>query len=128
MQKSVCGAKERGVAAVRCGAKEREVGAVQGVERGLLERSFRHLLRRKRRLWQQHSLADALSQSFLGPINERNLLDPKDVSAIFSNVEAILPVNEALLKDLQQRQAKNAVIDGIGDIFLKHVRTGPVQR
>ncbi|KAJ3116826.1 Myosin 10A, isoform D [Physocladia obscura] len=49
------------------------------------------------------------------------IVQGKDISVIFSNIEAILPVNSELLKRLEERQAMhtNHIIEQIGDIFIK---------
>ena len=47
------------------------------------------------------------------------LVSPKDISVLFSNIEQILPINQELLKNLQDKINANAVVDHIGDIFLQ---------
>ena len=48
-------------------------------------------------------------------------MSPAEISAVFSNVQSILPVNEGLLKALKKRQEDNPVIPHIGDVLLAHV-------
>lgn len=59
--------------------------------------------------------------SFMTPLEEKKLISPPELGNLFSNVKAILPVNEALLASLQEKQQKNPVIDTIGDVLLRHV-------
>ncbi|KAJ3070680.1 Myosin 10A, isoform D [Podochytrium sp. JEL0797] len=58
---------------------------------------------------------------YMKKIKEAKGMRPKDVSVVFSNLEAILPLNMELLKRLEERQAmhKNGVVEQIGDIFVK---------
>ena len=71
---------------------------------------------------ESHQLLVLDIQSFLHPICERKLLAPSETSSLFSNLEAILPVNIALLNALQERQKKNPLIQCLADVFLAHVR------
>mmetsp|Transcript_2425 Transcript_2425/g.8659 ORF Transcript_2425/g.8659 Transcript_2425/m.8659 type:complete len:934 (-) Transcript_2425:51-2852(-) len=59
--------------------------------------------------------------SFMIPLEEKKLISPPELGNLFSNVKAILPVNEALLASLKARQEKNPVIETIGDVLLEHV-------
>ncbi|KAJ3194523.1 Myosin 10A, isoform D [Irineochytrium annulatum] len=58
---------------------------------------------------------------YIKQLKKTKLLRPKDMSVIFSNIEALLPVNEELLKSLtdRQNQSANGVVEQIGDIFIR---------
>jgi hypothetical protein len=40
---------------------------------------------------------------------------------IFSNIEALVPVNEGILDILEKRQSPNSIIEKVGDVFLEKV-------
>eukprot|EP01102_Stenamoeba_stenopodia_P020716 TRINITY_DN8187_c0_g1_i1.p1 TRINITY_DN8187_c0_g1~~TRINITY_DN8187_c0_g1_i1.p1 ORF type:complete len:593 (-),score=95.56 TRINITY_DN8187_c0_g1_i1:18-1796(-) len=54
---------------------------------------------------------------FLNPIRDKQLLPRNKIGSLFSNVENLLPVNQEILKSLEQRQS-TSLVDKIGDIFL----------
>lgn len=43
------------------------------------------------------------------------------VEKIFSNVEELVPLHEALLEKLQQRQADSPVVVRVSDVFVEHL-------
>lgn len=56
---------------------------------------------------------------FIAELKAKALLKPKEISAIFSNIEQLLPIHEELFSCLEARQREATVIKEIGDIFLK---------
>ncbi|KAJ3106972.1 Myosin 10A, isoform D [Phlyctochytrium planicorne] len=57
---------------------------------------------------------------YIKQLKRSKLIRPKDMSVIFSNIEAMSPVNKELLKSLDARQAEsqNFVVEQVGDIFI----------
>ena len=53
---------------------------------------------------------------FLTPIRRDNILNKAEIGALFSNVEALLPVNTGILQDLENPAMS------IGTIFQERVR------
>ena len=68
--------------------------------------------------------AKGFVQVYIKNLQKSKIIRPKDLSVIFSNVEAILPVNNELFKTLEKRQAEseNHVVKQVGDIFIRVVR------
>ncbi|KAL6052949.1 Rho guanine nucleotide exchange factor (GEF) 17, variant 2 [Balamuthia mandrillaris] len=62
-----------------------------------------------------HILVDV----FLKPVRQRQFLNKMEQAMIFSNVEALLDVNSALLEDLFRRQKENIVVERVGDILVE---------
>jgi hypothetical protein len=61
----------------------------------------------------------------LKPIQEKELLDARQIESLFSNVDVILNTNKILLKKLQQRSLESSnefSLMSIGDVFLEVVR------
>jgi len=56
---------------------------------------------------------------FLTPIRRDNILNKAEIGALFSNVEALLPVNTGILQDLENPAMS------IGTIFQERVRWSP---
>ncbi|KAJ3342836.1 cytochrome c oxidase subunit 1 [Gonapodya sp. JEL0774] len=56
---------------------------------------------------------------FINPMRRGKFVRPKDVAYVFSNLEQLLPVNSELLRLLEERQMRSAVVHDIGDIFLR---------
>ena len=54
-------------------------------------------------------------------MREKDLLSKKEIGSIFSNLESLVPVNEAILAELNERSADKNVISEVGDIFLSHI-------
>eukprot|EP01102_Stenamoeba_stenopodia_P001473 TRINITY_DN1127_c1_g1_i1.p1 TRINITY_DN1127_c1_g1~~TRINITY_DN1127_c1_g1_i1.p1 ORF type:complete len:778 (+),score=210.71 TRINITY_DN1127_c1_g1_i1:80-2335(+) len=54
---------------------------------------------------------------FLNPIKDKEILNKQQIAGLFSNVEAIINVNEKLLAEFLRRQKENPVIEKIGDVF-----------
>ncbi|KAJ3116908.1 Myosin 10A, isoform D [Phlyctochytrium bullatum] len=57
---------------------------------------------------------------YIKQLRKTKVIRPKDMSVVFSNIEAMIPVNRELLKSLEARQAQstNGVVEQIGDIFI----------
>ncbi|TPX37626.1 hypothetical protein SmJEL517_g00698 [Synchytrium microbalum] len=55
---------------------------------------------------------------FMKQLADRKLLSVKNVESVFSNLEQLLPVNQDLLKRLEERRLANPLIDKLGDIFV----------
>ncbi|KAI8833753.1 hypothetical protein BC829DRAFT_407635 [Chytridium lagenaria] len=57
---------------------------------------------------------------YIKPLKKTKLIRPKDMSVVFSNIEAIAPVNRELLKSFETRQSEspNNVVEQVGDIFI----------
>ncbi|KAJ3334259.1 Myosin 10A, isoform D [Blyttiomyces sp. JEL0837] len=62
---------------------------------------------------------EIVSEVYIKQLKKNKLLRPKDVSVIFSNIEALFNVNNVLAKRLEERraEAENGVVEQIGDIF-----------
>jgi hypothetical protein len=66
---------------------------------------------------------------FLNPIRKQELLSSYDIVSLFSNIEALLPLNQALLEDLEQAlNISNHTNDTaalysqwVGEIFIDHI-------
>ena len=56
-----------------------------------------------------------ICEVFLEPIRENFILQTFEIVTLFANLEELIPVNQALLKDLEA-----AGVDGVGDVFQKH--------
>ncbi|KAJ3410974.1 Myosin 10A, isoform D [Chytridiales sp. JEL 0842] len=63
---------------------------------------------------------ETIVEVYMKPLRNSKAVRPKDMAVIFSNVEALLPVNMELLKQLEVRQSKSngGVIEQIGDVFI----------
>ena len=57
-------------------------------------------------------------QVYINPIQEKKLLNKKQMTAIFANVDTIYEINNSLLQELEKRQARETIISRIGDLFL----------
>ncbi|KAJ3219754.1 cytochrome c oxidase subunit 1 [Dinochytrium kinnereticum] len=56
---------------------------------------------------------------FLLKIREKSVLQPRQVSIVFSNIEQLLPVNQELMQRLQERRRESfGIVLQVGDIFL----------
>jgi hypothetical protein len=55
---------------------------------------------------------------YINPIQEKKLLNKKQMTAIFANVDTIYEINNSLLQELEKRQARETIISRIGDLFL----------
>ncbi|KCV71332.1 hypothetical protein H696_02277 [Fonticula alba] len=55
---------------------------------------------------------------YLTPLRTRKIIPPKAITALFSNIEMLLPVNIELLRHLTERQSINPIVENVGDIFL----------
>jgi hypothetical protein len=62
-------------------------------------------------------------QVYINPIQEKKLLNKKQMTAIFANVDTIYEINSNLLQELEKRQASETIISRIGDIFVSQVRS-----
>ncbi|TPX38315.1 hypothetical protein SmJEL517_g00307 [Synchytrium microbalum] len=62
---------------------------------------------------------DIVAEIYIKALRKNKLLRPKDLAVIFSNIEMLLPMNQELLKLLEERQAQNHVVDRVGDIFIR---------
>ncbi|TPX30848.1 hypothetical protein SeMB42_g07856 [Synchytrium endobioticum] len=62
---------------------------------------------------------EIITEIYMKTLRKNKLLRPKDLSVIFSNIETILPMNQELLKLLEERQSQNHVVDTVGDIFIR---------
>ncbi|KAJ3199483.1 Myosin 10A, isoform D [Entophlyctis luteolus] len=62
-----------------------------------------------------------LVKQIMNQLRNEHTLGRKDMAVIFSNLEAILPVNKELLKRLEDRQSHhvNGIVEQIGDIFIE---------
>ncbi|KAI8999847.1 hypothetical protein BC832DRAFT_563834 [Gaertneriomyces semiglobifer] len=56
---------------------------------------------------------------YMSKLKAQKILQPKDMSIIFSNVEQLLPVNQQLVKWLEDRISKGPLVEQIGDIFIR---------
>ncbi|TPX67259.1 hypothetical protein SpCBS45565_g03905 [Spizellomyces sp. 'palustris'] len=56
---------------------------------------------------------------YMNQIKKNKLLPPKDMAIVFSNVEQLLPVNQQLMKWLEDRTSQHPVVEHIGDIFIR---------
>ncbi|KAH8830435.1 hypothetical protein DL96DRAFT_1592891 [Flagelloscypha sp. PMI_526] len=70
----------------------------------------------------KHSYADPLRQ--FAKDKSTALLAKYDARVIFGNIDALVPVNAAFLKDLELMQSPDglATVGGIGDVALKHFK------
>jgi hypothetical protein len=55
---------------------------------------------------------------YINPIQEKKLLNKKQMTAIFANVDTIYEINNSLLQELEKRQARETIISRIGDLFV----------
>eukprot|EP00128_Syssomonas_multiformis_P017662 Colp12_sorted_trinity150504_noHs@6598 len=60
---------------------------------------------------------EVLEHVFIKGIKEEALLSSYDIDGIFANVMQLLPVHKQLLQALMARQAEQAIVQGVGDIF-----------
>ncbi|KAI0787216.1 hypothetical protein BC629DRAFT_1440376 [Irpex lacteus] len=51
------------------------------------------------------------------------LIPPYEAKVIFGNIDALVPVNEAFLADLERCSSRRPGVGGIGDVALTHFRT-----
>jgi hypothetical protein len=56
---------------------------------------------------------------YIRPLEKNKLIRTKDMSIIFSNIEQVLPVNQELLRSLDEQQQRNPVIDSVGEILIR---------
>lgn len=59
-----------------------------------------------------------LIEVYINPIQEKKLLNKKQMTAIFANVDTIYEINNSLLQELEKRQARETIISRIGDLFV----------
>ena len=60
-------------------------------------------------------------EHYMRPLQKNKLIRDKDLAIIFSNIEQVLPVNQELHHALNAIQAKNPVINLVGDIIIRMV-------
>jgi hypothetical protein len=58
------------------------------------------------------------------PMMEKRLISNKITDIVFSNIEKILPVNEAFYRSLERLYATSPIIDNFGGLFLLTVCHG----
>ena len=58
-------------------------------------------------------------EHYMRPLQKNKLISNKDSAIIFSNIEQVLPVNQELHHALNAIQAKNPVINIVGDIIIR---------
>lgn len=71
-----------------------------------------------------------LKKSYADPLRQfardksTSLLAKYDAKVMFGNIDALLPVNEAFLADLEKMVGPNGpeIVGGIGDVALKHFK------
>ncbi|KAJ3211735.1 Myosin 10A, isoform D [Dinochytrium kinnereticum] len=63
---------------------------------------------------------NVIIEVYIKQLKRTKLVRPKDMSVVFSNIEAITPVNRELLKSLEARQSQspNGVVEQVGDILI----------
>ncbi|KAI8820089.1 rho guanine nucleotide exchange factor [Fimicolochytrium jonesii] len=62
---------------------------------------------------------ESICHTFYGPMS--GMLSPPDLAAIFANIEDIKLVNAVILSDFEAIQTEqDFIIDGIGEIFVRH--------
>lgn len=57
----------------------------------------------------------------MGELRRKKILDTRSIERLFGNLEMIVPVNEVLLRALEERYEQNIVVETIGDILLRVV-------
>jgi len=57
---------------------------------------------------------------YIHEIQQHQLMTPKEVQSVFSNLEHLIGVNKELLKTLKERQ-KEGVVRRVGDVFVSLV-------
>ncbi|KAJ3280108.1 Myosin 10A, isoform D [Borealophlyctis nickersoniae] len=60
---------------------------------------------------------EIIIEVYIKQLQKNKLIRTKDMSVIFCNVEQLLPVNQELLKWLEDRVNENPVVERVGDIF-----------
>ena len=60
-------------------------------------------------------------EHYMRPLQKNKLIRDKDLAIIFSNIEQVLPVNQELHHALSAIQAKNPIINIVGDIIIRMV-------
>ena len=68
-------------------------------------------------------------QMFIIPIRSQELMTRQQLAVVFGNLESLIPINEAILLALEKRRrTEGPVVQCVGDIFLKSVRSTASQR
>jgi len=64
-----------------------------------------------------------LTDAFLRPIRERNVLTEEECKYLFGNLDEVVSASEKFMRDLEQLQQKDQLVEGVGTTILNHVDT-----
>ncbi|KAF9918737.1 RHO1 GDP-GTP exchange protein 2, partial [Lobosporangium transversale] len=68
---------------------------------------------------------ELMEEIFIAPLRAGDIVDPERreelIEDIFLNFQEILALNKKLLEELRQRQKEQPLVEGIGDVMLKHI-------
>ena len=66
---------------------------------------------------------DTLLEVYYRPLQARRIISSKDIAVLFSNVDQLLTINQELLRLMEERRARGPIIEQVGDIIKRLVRS-----